>query len=89
MTARAIEMPLPLLLLNMGGPRSRRRTEPVRFTVLDRDTGPVRCPRIRIIGFENDPVIDPVERAFRALAAHGLRSPEELRDHFPVPSGPR
>ncbi len=84
---------IPLLgdpaLLNMGGPRSRTREEAVRRTVLDRDSGRLKCPKIRIIGFAPDPKVDPVERAYRALATYGLRSPEELREHFPVPPGPK
>jgi hypothetical protein len=39
-------------LANFGGPRSRRRTERLSATVLGRDDGAVRCPRVLRIGLD-------------------------------------
>src|SRR5205085_11648706 len=37
-------------LCNSGGPMSRRRTERLSATVLGRDDGAIRCPRVLRVG---------------------------------------
>jgi hypothetical protein len=39
-------------LANSGGPRSRSRTERLAATVLGRDDGAIRCPRVLRIGLD-------------------------------------
>lgn len=39
-------------LANSGGPMSRRRTERLKATVLGRDDGAIRCPRVLRIGLD-------------------------------------
>ena len=39
-------------LANSGGPSSRRRTERLSATVLGRDDGAIRCPRVLRIGLD-------------------------------------
>jgi hypothetical protein len=81
------EMPTPVA--NMGGPRSRHRTEWVSSSLLGGVDGLVRCPRIRVVGFVLEDGCDPVARAYHDLESLGCQSPEELRNLFDVPPGPR
>ena len=39
-------------LANSGGPMSRRRTERLKATVLGRDDGAIRCPRVLRVGLD-------------------------------------
>jgi hypothetical protein len=82
-----LEMPSPLV--NMGGPRSRSRTESVSSSLLGECNGLVRCPRVRTVGFVIEDGCDPFARAYHALKSVGCQSPDELRNLFELPPGPR
>ena len=74
----------PGLLANMGGPMSRTRTETIASTLLGRDEGAIRCPRVLRIGlrFESAACVEVIERL---LEEAGFADPEELRGRFPHP----
>jgi hypothetical protein len=72
------------LSANMGGPMSRTRKERVSSTLLGRDGGPIRCPRVIRLGLDFDGKA-PVETLGRILAEEGYGSQEGLREDFPMP----
>ena len=72
------------LSANMGGPMSRTRKERVSSTLLGRDGGPIRCPRVIRLGLDFDGKA-PVETLGRILAEEGYGSHEDLREDFPMP----
>ena len=71
------------LSANMGGPMSRTRKERVSSTLLGRDGGPIRCPRVIRLGLDFGGKA-PVETLGRILAEEGYGSQEDLREDFPV-----
>lgn len=73
---------------NMGGPMSRTRTERIRSTLLGRDDGPIRCPRVLRAGLRFRKGMDPVHVMHRLLARAGFNSPEDLRAVFDLPAAP-
>lgn len=73
---------------NMGGPRSRTRTESIKSTLLGKVKGKVRLPRLRVVGIDFAHVDDPVSAVYAALLRFGYRSPEELRAVLELPPGP-
>lgn len=77
----------PPMLANSGGPASRTRKERIQATLLGREKGTVRCPRVRQIGLYFDFTEEPVEVMTRFLRRQGFRDPEELRREFAVPPG--
>ncbi len=89
-----IALPFPMrretgsLWKNMGGPRSRTRSETIRSSLLGARPGAIRCPMIRQLGIELEEGTDPVAEAYGALARLGFTSPEELRTHYKVPERP-
>lgn len=72
---------------NSGGPRSRTRTERLYSSVLGASDGHLRSPCVRRVGLCFGEC-DPVETAYRLLAAQGFADPEELRACFEVPPAP-
>lgn len=73
---------------NSGGPSSRTRVERVTSSLLGRDTGQVRCPRLYRLGLRFAADLtppDPVDYLTRLLAAHGHLDPEALRGRFTIP----
>jgi hypothetical protein len=78
----------PTLHANMGGPMSRARTERIRSTLLGRDDGPIRCPRVLRAGLRFRKGADPVHVMQRLLARAGFDSPEALRAVFDLPAAP-
>jgi len=78
---------LPPMLANIGGPMSRTRTECVSSSILGKDDGSIRCPRIIRLGLKFKPRADPLNVLGKILDAEGFTSPEELRDEFMIPSG--
>jgi len=72
------------LSANMGGPMSRTRKERVSSTLLGRDGGPIRCPRVIRLGLDFGGKA-PVETLGRILAEEGYGSQEDLREDFPLP----
>ena len=77
----------PPVLANTGGPASRTRTEHISSSILGKDDGAIRCPRIIYLGLVFNPRSDPLNVLGKLLAAEGFASPEELRDEFVIPAG--
>ena len=71
-----------------GRPRARQREERIRSTLLGRDDGPIRCPRMLRIGFDLTAGQDPLEVLEGMLADAGCSTPEELRRVVPLPDRP-
>jgi hypothetical protein len=71
-----------------GGPRARQRQERVRSTLLGKDDGAVRCPRVIRVGFDLSGGWDPLEVLEAMLFDEGCTSPEELRRAVPLPQRP-
>ena len=71
---------------NMGGPMSRTCKVRVFSTLLGRDGGPIRCPRVIRLGLDFGGE-DPVEALGRLLAEEGCGSPEDLREDCILPEG--
>jgi hypothetical protein len=77
----------PPLYANIGSPMSRVRTERVHSTVLGRDDGVIRCPRLIRLGLRFESGIDPVAQLETLLLMERIESPEHLRQRFTVPAG--
>lgn len=74
---------------NSGGPSSRTRIERVTSSLLGRDTGHVRCPRLYRLGLCFAPDLsptDPVNFLTQLLRSQGHRDPEALRGAFAIPA---
>jgi hypothetical protein len=76
--------PYPILA-NTGGPGSRTRTEHISSSILGKDDGSIRCPKIIRLGLTFKPRSDPLNVLGRILESEGYSNPEELRDAFLVP----
>lgn len=63
---------------NSGGPRSRSRSERLSATVLGRDDGAIRCPRVVPLALDFGGA-DPVRTLHAMLAEAGIEGPEALR----------
>ena len=70
---------------NSGGPCSRTRTERVQRTLLARDDGPVRMPRVLRVGLEYQRTVSIVDAIERVLARAGFASTDHLRAAFALP----
>jgi len=70
---------------NTGGPRSRTRKEPISSTILGKDDGYIKCPRVIRLGLIFTPGADPVEVVQSMLREEGYSTPNELRNEFNVP----
>jgi len=79
--------PPPGVFFNSGGPRSRTRSERLRATILGASDGCIRSPQVRRLGLAFGDA-DPVDTAWRLLAAEGLHDPEDLRWLFALPPEP-
>jgi hypothetical protein len=75
-----------VLEANMGGPRSRSRSERIHATVLGRDDGAIRCPRVIRLGLAFPKKADPVSLMTKLLAKGDYGSPEDLRNAFDIPA---
>lgn len=84
--ARAYRDPQPSLA-NTGGPMSRTCTEHIASSILGKDDGSIRCPKIIRLGLTFKPRSDPLSVLGKLLTAEGFASPEELRDEFVIPAG--
>lgn len=76
----------PPVHANSGGPASRTRTERIRSTVLGRDDGVIRCPRLIRLGLRFELGIDPVAQLETLLLMERIESPEDLRQRFRIPA---
>ena len=74
-------------LANSGGPCSRRRTERLVATVLGRDDGAIRCPRVLRVGLDFGGR-DPLTWAQDLLTACGFADEHEARAAIVVPLEP-
>ena len=70
---------------NIGGPMSRTRKELISSTLLGKDDGYVRCPRVIRLGLSFRLNADPVDVVRSIMAEEGYSGPEELRARFNVP----
>ncbi|NLH77857.1 MAG: hypothetical protein GX465_12545 [Acidobacteria bacterium] len=77
----------PWVYANSGGPSSRQRTQTISSSILGKDDGFVRCPRIIRLGLLFDEAEDPVMVLTAILAEEGYGGPEALRGEFSVPEG--
>ncbi len=75
----------PPLLANVGGPMSRTQKVQIASSILGKDDGSIRCPKIIRLGLAFKWLSDPLNVLGKLLAAEGFTSPEELRDEFVVP----
>ena len=76
----------PPVYANIGGPMSRTRTERVSTTVLGKDDGYIRCPRVIRLGLIFDDE-DPVDTIERIIHEEGFSVPDDLRDVVQPPDG--
>jgi hypothetical protein len=74
-------------LANTGGPMSRGRTERLSATVLGRDHGAIRCPRVLRVGLEFGSR-DPLRCVRQLLKACRFADEHEARAAIVVPAGP-
>ena len=70
------------------GPPARSRRERITSSLLGRDDGEIRCPRVIRIGFDIRQGDDPLERLHDLLMEEGYDRPEDLRHHFEIPDRP-
>lgn len=69
---------------NSGGPMSRTRVETIASSLLGRESGAVRCPRLLSLALEFGRR-DPLRAIEKVLRARGFSDPEELRDEYELP----
>jgi hypothetical protein len=70
------------------GPPARTRRERISSSLLGRDDGEIRCPRVIRLGFHLLPGENPLESIGTLLAEEGYGSPEDLRTDIPIPDRP-
>ena len=81
--------PMPDRHANSGyGRPSRSRRERITSSLLGRDDGEIRCPRVMRIGFDIRQGEDPLERLHDLLIDEGYQRPEDLRERFEIPDRP-
>ena len=78
---------LPALYANAGGPARRRFKQIINSSILGKNDGFVRCPRIISLGLIFTVGEDPVTVITDILKQEGFFSPEELREKFSLPEG--
>lgn len=76
----------PPIYANSGGPAGRQQGQAVNSSILGRDDGFVRCPRVIRLGLLFGPGDDPVTVLTDMLADEGYGGPESLRGEFPLPA---
>jgi len=69
-----------------GGPPARSRKDRITTTLLGKDDGEIRCPRIIRIGFNLQQGEDPLAHLQDLLEAEGYARAEELRFQFDIPN---
>ena len=75
-------------IANSGGPMSRGRTERLSATVLGRDKGAVRCPRVLRVGLDFGRR-NPLNCVRDLLKACGFADEREAREALALPDEPR
>jgi len=71
-----------------GGPPARQRQERIASTLLGRDDGEIRCPRVIRLGFDLTAGQDPLEVLEALLFDAGCDTPEALRRVIALPQRP-
>ena len=66
---------------NSGGPMSRSRTERLTASILGKDDGVIRCPRVTRLALDFGRA-DPLTVMHALLREHGLEHAEQLREVF-------
>ena len=66
---------------NSGGPASRHRTERLTASILGKDDGVIRCPRVTRLALDFGRA-DPLTVMHALLREHGLEHAEQLREVF-------
>jgi len=66
---------------NAGSPMSRRRTERLQASILGKDDGMIRCPRVTRLALDFGGS-DPLTVMHALLREHGLEHAEQLREVF-------
>jgi hypothetical protein len=74
-------------LMNSGGPRSRTRIERLSATVLGRDDGAIRCPRVLRVGLDFGGR-NPLTWVRDLLASCGFSDEHEARHGIVLPHQP-
>lgn len=74
-------------LLNSGGPSSRTRTERIHLTVLGREEGAIRCPRVERVGIDFGRR-HPLVCVRQWLKKAGFADETGARAALPLPSAP-
>ena len=69
-------------------PPARSRRERITSSLLGRDDGEIRCPKVIRIGFDISQGEDPLERLHDLLIDEGYQRPEDLRHRFEIPDRP-
>jgi hypothetical protein len=75
-------------LFNMGGPRSRTRTETIETSLLGKTRGSIRCPLIISLGLDFGKY-SPVRTVEQIMRNEGFRDPEEMKARFLTITGMR
>ena len=70
-----------------GGPPARWRKEHIRSSLLGKDDGDIRCPRVIRLGFYQ-PDDDLLDFLYDLLAKEGYGRSEDLRDDIAIPEKP-
>lgn len=70
-----------------GPPNLRERRERIRSTLLDKNDGDIRCPRIIRLGFHL-PGDDLLDYLNDLIVAEGYSRSEDLREDIPIPTKP-
>jgi hypothetical protein len=68
-----------------GGPPARHRRERITSSLLGKDDGEIRCPRIIRIGFALQKGQDPLEYLHELLVDEGYDGPDDLRKAVTIP----
>ena len=66
---------------NAGSPMSRNRMERLQASILGKDDGMIRCPRVTRLALDFDRA-DPLSVMRALLREHGLEHAEQLREVF-------
>lgn len=68
-----------------GGPPPRMRRERIKSSLLGKDDGEIRCPRVLRVGFVTDKDDDPFEFLQELLVDEGYDSLEDLKASISIP----
>ena len=81
LSERAIQRVKEQVRCNAGSPMSRNRTERLQASILGKDDGMIRCPRVTRLALDFHRA-DPLSVMRALLREHGLEHAERLREVF-------